>query len=1102
LTCLYVIGILLLVTAGQGDVASAQENARDAVAAADARVREKYGRLNLHFEANRGQTHEDVRFLSRGPGYSVYLTASEAVLVLAAARGDGKRDRRWKKAERGAQEGAAPVVLRMALVDAHPKPHVTGIGELPGKANYFIGRDPAKWRTNIPTYEKVYYREVYPGIDLVYYGDQRRLRYDFVVRAGADPERIALAFQGADRLEIDAQGDLVLHVAGGAIRYQKPVIYQETDGLRQEIRGGYVLTGSNRVRFQVAAYDRKRPLVIDPALVYSTYLGGSGYDYGEAIAVDAAGHAYVTGDAESDDFPTTAGAVQPTRRGIADAFVAKLDPTGSALVYSTYLGGSGDDEGCGIAVDAAGHAYVTGFTGSDDFPTTARAVQPTHGGIADAFVAKLDPTGSALVYSTYLGGSGWNDGHGIAVDAAGHAYVTGFTGSDDFPTTAGAVQPTRRGTGDAFVAKLDPTGSALVYSTYLGGSEESPFFFEDVGRGIAVDAAGHAYVTGLTGSDDFPTTAGAVQPTRRGTGDAFVAKLNPTGSALVYSTYLGGSGWNDGYGIAVDAAGHAYVTGPTESPNFPTTAGAVQPTHRGSGDAFVAKLNPTGSALVYSTYLGGSGYDDGEAIAVDAAGHAYVTGPTESRDFPTTPGAVQPTHGGGYDDAFVAKLNPTGSALVYSTYLGGSRGGLFAEEMGRGIAVDAAGHAYVTGFTGSDDFPTTAGAFQPTRRGRDDAFVTRLDLGSTAPPATTSYYVTSTGNRCTDAGRLRDLGVSVAEKQIGAGPQEGVVILDFFQPTLDVKQKMDGNQTYEFGASLYGGHHPLSYVADLVEAFATGYYNALQHCSVTTTQPCRTTSDCKDGETCVSHPTLHARIVIGTSNYYRGLPADKWFEHGQQWAQMVSQVAAWVRGQGYAAQVDIAGGIDIEAGYNAPAVTKAWVDGYSSVADRYLYNYGSAYFSNGWGAEDIWYVSWGAPPAQPLPQIYNETNAENWVKISQSPRGHMIMAGALTQYAACTNRAGVSRRGDQFQCDCGTCDPTCNPECAGHPCEGRCDGCEGPCTLSPNRPEDGWRQLSSALANAKLEQTLPWSTDISWIGEPRRRVCSSYPKCVCSSYPK
>jgi pimeloyl-ACP methyl ester carboxylesterase len=390
LTCLYVIGILLLVTAGQGAVASAQEKAKAAVAAADARVSEKYGRLTLHFEANRGQTHEDVRFLSRGPGYSVYLTASEAVLVVAPTRGDGKRDRRWEKAERGAQEGAAPVVLRMALVDAHPKPPVTGIGELPGKANYFIGRDPAKWRTNIPTYEKVYYREVYPGIDLVYYGDQRQLRYDFVVRAGADPERIALDFQGADRLEIDAQGDLVLHVAGGAIRQPKPVIYQEIDGLRQEIRGGYVLTGSNRVRFQIAAYDRSRPLVIDPTLVYSTYLGGGDSDVGEGLAVDATGHAYVTGWTWSLDFPTTPGAVQPTLGGWWDAFVAKLDPTGSALVYSTYLGGSNYDEGRGLAVDATGHAYVTGYTGSPDFPTTPGAVQPTLGGWVDAFVTRLD----------------------------------------------------------------------------------------------------------------------------------------------------------------------------------------------------------------------------------------------------------------------------------------------------------------------------------------------------------------------------------------------------------------------------------------------------------------------------------------------------------------------------------------------------------------------------------------------------------------------------------------------------------------------------------------------------------------------------------------
>src|SRR5438034_503639 len=412
-----------------------------ATAAPEARVSETYGKLPLHFEANQGQTHQDVRFLARGPGYSLYLTAGEAVLVLTKPNPDATQAR------------ATPVVVRMSVVGAAPKPLVSGLDELPGKANYLIG-NPAKWRTNVPTYAKVHYRAVYPGIDLVYYGNQRQLEYDFVVAPGADPERIVLGFQGGERLEINAEGELVLHAGGGALRQQKPVIYQEIDGVRTKIEGRYVLKDAQRVGFQVAAYDPSRPLVIDPTLVYATYLGGSGGDVGHGIAVDASGAAYVTGLTGSADF--TAGCTAPQRRSEevrrraqagdrrtvrctvldatlggagADAFVTKINATGTALVYSTYLGGSRDDVGLGIAVDAAGAAYVTGSTHSTDFTAGCTApctvLNGTLGGLGDAFVTKLNATGTALVYSTYLGGSSDEDGFGIAVDAAGAAYVTG-----------------------------------------------------------------------------------------------------------------------------------------------------------------------------------------------------------------------------------------------------------------------------------------------------------------------------------------------------------------------------------------------------------------------------------------------------------------------------------------------------------------------------------------------------------------------------------------------------------------------------------------------------------------------------------------------------
>jgi hypothetical protein len=718
--------------------------ALSAAAATDARVSESYGKLPLQFEANRGQTHKDVRFLSRGPGYNLYLTAGEAVLVLSGPNVDANRDTRSTQARPDKS-----VALRMNLVGAARAPAVTGLDELPGKTNYFVGKDRSKWRTNVPTYAKVRYENIYPGIDLVYYGNQRQLEYDFVLAPGADPKKIVLGFKGAKKLQIDAQGELVLHAPGGDIRQHKPVVYQDIDGVRHEIAGSYVRKGANRVGFKLAAYDASRPLVIDPVVLsYSTYLGGSGDDSGRSIAVDADGNAYVTGTA-SAGFPTTAGAFQPTGSGTSDVFVSKLNPAGSALVYSTYLGGSGSDGASGISVDAAGNAYVAGGTSSIDFPTTAGAFQATLAGSGNAFVAKLDPTGSALVYSTYLGGGRFDSGAGIAVDGVGNAYVTGTTTSTNFPTTAGAFQTTFASTADfnpdVFVTKLNPTGSALVYSTYIGGSGF------DNGAGIAVDSAGNAYVTGATISTNFPTTAGAFQTTFASTSDflsdAFVTKLDSTGSSLVYSTYLGGGSAESGAGIAVDASGSAYVTGRTNSSDFPTTPGVFQQpaTPYGLYDAFVSKVDPAGSSLVYSARLGGSSSDDtGSAIAVDAGGNAYVTGTTSSDDFPTTPGAFKAIHSASDGwDVFVTQVDPTGSALAYSTYLGGSgvpdRHAQSGMDSGFGIAVDAAGSAYVTGITNATNFPTTPSAFQPAIGGLRDAFVAKFaDAVPPPPPAPTN----------------------------------------------------------------------------------------------------------------------------------------------------------------------------------------------------------------------------------------------------------------------------------------------------------------------------------------------------------------------------
>jgi hypothetical protein len=698
-------------------------------AATNARVSESYGKLPLQFEANRGQTHKDVRFLSRGPGYSLYLTAGEAVLVLSKPNADAKRNARTVERP-DAKAQTNPVALRMSLVGAAREPAVTGVDELPGKANYFIGKDRSKWRTNVPTYAKVQYENIYPGIDLVYYGNQRQLEYDFVLAPGADPRKIVLDFKDAEQIEINAQGELVLHAAGADLRQHKPIIYQQIDGVRHEIAGGYVRKGANRVGFQVAAYDASRPLVIDPTLSYSTYLGGGGSDMARRVAADSDGNAYVTGQTTSFDFPTTSGAFQTVHGFNNDVFVTKLNPSGSALAYSTYLGGNNVDAGNGIAVDANGNAYVTGFTTSTDFPTTPGAFRAVSGG---GFVTKLDPAGSSLVYSTYLGGA---QGAGIAVDAQGNAYVTGTAGTD-FQTTPGAFQSVfGAGPADAFVMKLNADGSALVYSTYLGGSKV------DMASGIAVDTGGNAYVAGSTDSTDFPTTPGAF---RAVPGGGFITKLDPAGSSLVYSTYL-----NAPIGaIAVDAQGNAYVTG-TAGTDFQTTPGAFQPALAGSFDAFVAKLNPPGSGLVYSTYLGGTNEDHGNGIAVNAAGNAYVTGYTSSSNFPTTPDAFQPALADqpglvDVEDVFVTILNTAGSAPVYSTYLGGAVG-----DTGQGIAVDAASNAYVTGGTASSNFPITPGAFQPVFRGGNhrgtsdgDAFVAKfVDIVFPPPPTPTSSGTT------------------------------------------------------------------------------------------------------------------------------------------------------------------------------------------------------------------------------------------------------------------------------------------------------------------------------------------------------------------------
>jgi hypothetical protein len=705
--------------------------------ATKARLKEAYGQLPLSFEANVGQADPQVDFISRGSGYTLFLTPREAVLATAAT------------------------ALRMKFLGSEAKPRAVGQEQLPGKVNYLTGKDPTAWHTGISTYAKVSYENLYPGVDLVYYGNQRQLEYDFVVRPGTDPNIIALGFDGADQLKVDAQGELVLSARGGEIRQRKPLIYQEVNGARHEVAGSYKLKDANTVGFELGDYDTSKPLVIDPVLVYSTFLGGANVDAGFDITVDAAGNAYVTGTTQllivPSTFPTTPGAFDTTHNGNRDAFVTKLNPSGSALVYSTFLGGSDLDSASGIAVDSTGSAYVTGTTLSADFPTTPGAFDTTLGADRDAFVTKLNASGSALVYSTFLGGFEGDIGGSIQVDSSGNAYVSGNTLSSNFPTTPGAFDTTLNANEvfEAFVTKLNASGSALVYSTLLGGSNGSS------SADIALDASGSVYVVGNAFSADFPTTAGAFDTTFSG-GDVFVTKLNATGTGALYSTFLGGTARDEGHAIDIDAAGNAYVTGFTLATDFPTTVGAFDTTYNGNFDAFVTKLNSSGSALVYSTYLGDVDFDSGNDIAVDSSGSAYVTGSTSSPNFPTTVDAFDTTFNGGPSDVFVTQFNASGSApLVYSTFLGGSGDTStgIADDEGLGIALDNVGGFYVTGSTRSANFPTTPGAFDTTHNGVSDAFVTKFGPTPVANVpceiTTGGWIIAENGDRATFGGSAK-----------------------------------------------------------------------------------------------------------------------------------------------------------------------------------------------------------------------------------------------------------------------------------------------------------------------------------------------------------
>lgn len=751
-SCLF---LLILVFFGFGpaeNLASKRSSAKKHPAGPGSPVdqRANYGKLPLAFEPNVGQTDPQVQFLARGSGYNLFITSHEAVLVLKShtPRLLGKVHGLLSKGSFPSdKDRSTPTVLRMRLLEAGSNRRFESLEGLPGVSNYFIGNNPAHWHRNIHQYARVKAAEVYPGIDLVYYGNQGKLEYDFVVKPGADPSAIHFRFEGAQTSRLNGQGDLELETGRVSLHFRAPQLYQESWGQRSPVEGHYRLGKDGDIRFEVKDYDRSRSLVIDPTLDYSSYWGGTGQDQSNGVAVDASGNAYIAGWTQSTDFPTV-NAIDPARSAFENAFVAEINAAGTAMVYSTFLGGESYDAANAIAVDGTGNAFVTGYTSSTTFPTQ-NPIQAANGGSFDVFVTELAAGGGSLVYSTYLGGTGQDGGFAIALDGSDDAYVGGQAASANFPTQ-NPIQPAPNGPANCVVLELNPTGTALVYSTYLGGNGN------DQVLGITADNSGAAWVTGNTQSSSFPTVNPLPgQGSLGGPQNGFLTKVAPGGTSWVYSSYLGGNGTNGDAGAAVahDASGNVFVTGFTSSTNFPTL-NPYQASLTGVVNVFMCEVGTdlTGSPfLVNSTYLGGTGTDAGYGVALDTWGDVYLSGFTTSTDFPVQnalPGQGAPTNGNG--NGFITEIIPDGSAPIFSTYLGGN-----TYEYSTGLATDGSGGTYVTGFTWSTDFPVTVTPPQVGNAGSNDAFILKIDQPTptfTPTPTATNTATFTPTSTPTDTG--------------------------------------------------------------------------------------------------------------------------------------------------------------------------------------------------------------------------------------------------------------------------------------------------------------------------------------------------------------
>ncbi len=705
------------------------------------------GNRPLCFEANPDQAANPALFITRGCNYQFSLSPAEVQIALG-------------------KSGVEPAKVRMNFIGANLGAQMSGDTELPGKINYLIGSDSAQWRTGVATFGRVRVGRLYPGVNLVYYGNQQQLEYDFTVAPGADPDAIKIRFDGVDQISVGARGELILAVGRGEILQPAPVIYQTVDGTRKTIGGGYRLIDAHTVAFTIGKYDPGLPLVIDPILSFSTYFGGASSETAWAVAVDTNGLIYIAGQTLSQQFSFPPGVFQTNYQGgsqVGDAFVAKFDNQGSNLIYLTYLGGSADDAAYSIAVDGKGNAYIAGATESANFPVR-NGISTNIGGTAnprlglypaDAFVAEFDSSGSNLVYSTYLGGVGTDAAYGIALDSSNDAYVTGFTYSTNFPTTPNAFQKTLAVinwayqayyNANAFVAEIGAGGTNLVYSSYFGGTNF------DQGEGIAVDNSNYVYVTGFTASTNFPNTNAFRQYLNGATNltsanDAFVAKFAPACTSLVYSTFLGGTNNDVANHIAVDGAGNAYVTGWTVSTNFPNTVTNVAGLYNGLTNsigffsplitnAFLTQITWTGTnaAIGYSAVFGGTNFggDVGYGVALDPSGNVFVVGASSTTNFPAvnTPGFFGATNAGG-SDVFVIAFNTNCTAILYSGYLGGS-----GNDYGYGIAADSLTNVYIVGATSSPNFPLF-NAGQTNLNGPSDAFLAKIGWTVLPPVITT-----------------------------------------------------------------------------------------------------------------------------------------------------------------------------------------------------------------------------------------------------------------------------------------------------------------------------------------------------------------------------